>query len=63
MANWGCIHAVWLNTCILGDLHDGAGLSDATDPNGLVSNPIFEDVQYDLLSIGAMTPHLNYTQL
>lgn len=35
-----------------GDLHDGAGLSDNTDPNGLVANPIFENVQYDLLSIG-----------
>jgi 2',3'-cyclic-nucleotide 2'-phosphodiesterase (5'-nucleotidase family) len=35
-----------------GDLHDGAGLSDATSPNGLVSNPIFENVDYDLLTIG-----------
>lgn len=26
----------------LQDLHDGAGLSDATSPNGLRSNPIFE---------------------
>ena len=34
------------------DLHDGAGLSDATSPNGLVSNPIFENVDYDLLTIG-----------
>lgn len=35
-----------------GDLHDGAGLSDASSPNGLVSNPIFEEVDYDLLTIG-----------
>lgn len=34
------------------DLHDGAGLSDATSPNGLVSNPIFENIDYDLLTIG-----------
>lgn len=42
-------------SCI-GDLHDGAGLSDATSPNGLLSNPIFEaahgDFGYDLLTIG-----------
>jgi hypothetical protein len=24
------------------DLHDGAGLSDATEPNGLESNLVFE---------------------
>ena len=35
-----------------GDLHDGAGLSDATSPNGLLSNPIFETIDYDLLTIG-----------
>ncbi|KAH8926560.1 Metallo-dependent phosphatase, partial [Atractiella rhizophila] len=35
-----------------GDLHDGAGLSDATSPNGAVSLPIFENIQYDLLTIG-----------
>ncbi|TID23626.1 hypothetical protein E2P81_ATG03191 [Venturia nashicola] len=35
-----------------GDLHDGAGISDATSPNGLVSNPIFENIDYDLLTIG-----------
>jgi 2',3'-cyclic-nucleotide 2'-phosphodiesterase (5'-nucleotidase family) len=34
------------------DLHDGAGVSDATSPNGLVSNPIFENIDYDLLAIG-----------
>lgn len=40
-----------------GDLHDGAGLSDATAdlPNGVngqVSNPIFENIDYDILTIG-----------
>jgi 2',3'-cyclic-nucleotide 2'-phosphodiesterase (5'-nucleotidase family) len=33
-------------------LHDGAGLSDATTPNGNVSNIIFENLDYDLLTIG-----------
>lgn len=35
-----------------GDLHDGNGLSDASSPNGAVSNVIFENVDYDLLTIG-----------
>src|SRR2546430_2140226 len=35
-----------------GDLHDGAGLSDATSPNGNVSNAIFENIDYDVLAIG-----------
>ncbi|KAK3629028.1 hypothetical protein LTR56_018263 [Elasticomyces elasticus] len=35
-----------------GDLHDGAGLSDATSPNGVLSNPIFENIDYDVLTIG-----------
>ncbi|KAF2646464.1 ser/Thr protein phosphatase family [Massarina eburnea CBS 473.64] len=35
-----------------GDLHDGAGLSDATEPNGNISNAIWENVDYDLLTIG-----------
>ncbi|KAF2139062.1 uncharacterized protein K452DRAFT_328397 [Aplosporella prunicola CBS 121167] len=35
-----------------GDLHDGNGVSDATSPNGLLSNPIFENIDYDLLAIG-----------
>jgi 2',3'-cyclic-nucleotide 2'-phosphodiesterase (5'-nucleotidase family) len=34
------------------DLHDGAGLSDATSPNGNISNVIFENIDYDLLTIG-----------
>lgn len=36
----------------IGDLHDGNGLSDATDPNGKVTNPIFENIDYDLLTPG-----------
>ncbi|KAI4087355.1 MAG: hypothetical protein LQ344_006850 [Seirophora lacunosa] len=35
-----------------GDLHDGNGLSDASTPNGVISNAIFENVDYDLLTIG-----------
>ncbi|KAF3903884.1 hypothetical protein ABW20_dc0107616 [Dactylellina cionopaga] len=40
-----------------GDLHDGAGISDATAKlpggvNGEVSLPIFENLDYDLLTIG-----------
>ncbi|KAF6804194.1 ser thr protein phosphatase [Colletotrichum musicola] len=44
-----------------GDLHDGAGLSDATGVssyangtgvNGQLSNPIFENIDYDVLTIG-----------
>jgi 2',3'-cyclic-nucleotide 2'-phosphodiesterase (5'-nucleotidase family) len=39
-----------------GDLHDGNGLSDATAPNGLLSNPVFENIEYDLLTIGVSNP-------
>ncbi|KAL7898485.1 Metallo-dependent phosphatase-like protein [Trichoderma sp. SZMC 28014] len=35
-----------------GDLHDGNGLSDATPVDGTKSMPIFNDVDYDLLTIG-----------
>lgn len=35
-----------------GDLHDGAGLSDATAVDGDVSNVVFENLDYDLLTIG-----------
>lgn len=35
-----------------GDLHDGNGLSDASTPNGAITNPIFENIDYDLLTIG-----------
>lgn len=37
---------------IIGDLHDGNGLSDASSPNGALSNVVFENVDYDLLTIG-----------
>ncbi|KZZ87419.1 Ser/Thr protein phosphatase family protein [Ascosphaera apis ARSEF 7405] len=35
-----------------GDLHDGNGLSDATDPDGRLTNGFFERIDYDLLTIG-----------
>ncbi|KAG9230102.1 Metallo-dependent phosphatase-like protein [Amylocarpus encephaloides] len=35
-----------------GDLHDGNGLSDAALPNGVLSNPIFDEIAYDALTIG-----------
>ncbi|KAI1139065.1 Metallo-dependent phosphatase-like protein [Hypoxylon sp. FL0543] len=35
-----------------GDLHDGAGLSDATTPDGEISMRVFDQVEYDLLTIG-----------
>lgn len=35
-----------------GDLHDGAGLSDATAVDGELSNVVFEKLDYDLLTIG-----------
>ena len=35
-----------------GDLHDGAGLSDATTVDGTDSMPIFSEIDYDLLTIG-----------
>lgn len=37
---------------ILGDLHDGTGLSDTTSPDGETSNKIFDELSYDLLTIG-----------
>ena len=33
-------------------MHDGNGLSDATSPNGVSSNSVFEQIDYDLLTIG-----------
>lgn len=36
-----------------GDLHDGAGLSDATPTDGTKSMPVFTEIDYDLLTIGA----------
>jgi len=35
-----------------GDLHDGNGLSDAALPDGVLSNPIFDEIEYDVLTIG-----------
>jgi 2',3'-cyclic-nucleotide 2'-phosphodiesterase (5'-nucleotidase family) len=35
-----------------GDLHDGTGLSDATNPDGEDSNEVFKELDYDLLTIG-----------
>lgn len=35
-----------------GDLHDGTGFGDATTPNGKYTIPIFQQLPYDLLSIG-----------
>ncbi|CEJ93230.1 hypothetical protein VHEMI08838 [[Torrubiella] hemipterigena] len=35
-----------------GDLHDGAGLSDATKIDGTSSMPVFTEIDYDLLTIG-----------
>ena len=52
LLNFNSIHAASLTIFEIGDLHDGAGLSDATNPNGLVSNIIFENIDYDLLTIG-----------
>lgn len=52
LLNFNSIHAASLTIFGIGDLHDGAGLSDATKPNGLVSNIIFENIDYDLLTIG-----------
>ncbi|KAF9925144.1 hypothetical protein BGZ67_008871 [Mortierella alpina] len=35
-----------------GDLHHGTGLTDATELDGQLANPIFEKINYDALSIG-----------
>jgi len=35
-----------------GDLHDGTGLSDTTNPDGRITNKIFQYIDYDLLSVG-----------
>ncbi|MCJ1289071.1 hypothetical protein MMC34_000603 [Xylographa carneopallida] len=51
-----------------GDLHDGNGDSDAEYPDGSLSNPIFENVAYDVLTIGnhelylASVAELTFTQ-
>lgn len=38
-----------------GDLHDGTGLSDATTVDGTESMPVFDEIDYDLLTIGGTT--------
>ena len=43
-----------------GDLHDGNGLSDASHPNGALSNIVFENVDYDLLTIGLLLNFLTF---
>jgi 2',3'-cyclic-nucleotide 2'-phosphodiesterase (5'-nucleotidase family) len=35
-----------------GDLHDGTGLVDSYSPDGEKALPIFDQVDYDLLTIG-----------
>ena len=35
-----------------GDLHDGTGFSDATTVDGEQSMPVFDEIDYDLLTIG-----------
>ncbi|KAF7156239.1 hypothetical protein CNMCM5623_009632 [Aspergillus felis] len=35
-----------------GDFHDGGGLSDSTSPKGAVSDSIFENIDYDILTVG-----------
>jgi 2',3'-cyclic-nucleotide 2'-phosphodiesterase (5'-nucleotidase family) len=35
-----------------GDLHDGNGLGDLSDPSGKYTLPIFADIDYDILTIG-----------
>ena len=52
MRNKAAQYGVDLLLIDTGDLHDGAGRSDATTPNGVLSNPIFDNVDYDLLTIG-----------
>jgi len=48
---------------MLGDLHDGNGLSDASYPDGVYSNPIFDAVDYDVLTIGTSLRRLILSQL
>lgn len=43
-----------------GDLHDGNGLSDATKVDGTESMPIFNEIDYDILTIG-MYPIWNFS--
>lgn len=41
-----------VNSGGIGDLHDGNGLSDISDPKGAISDSIFANIEYDLLTIG-----------
>lgn len=36
----------------IGDLHDGTGLTDSTSPDGEMALPIFDHIDFDLLTIG-----------
>ncbi|KAK0107724.1 hypothetical protein ONS96_003523 [Cadophora gregata f. sp. sojae] len=45
-------HLLRLTNLLPGDLHDGTGFSDTTAPNGVFSNPIHSEIDYDALSIG-----------
>ncbi|QKX63708.1 uncharacterized protein TRUGW13939_10879 [Talaromyces rugulosus] len=36
----------------IGDLHDGAGLSDVTKPDGLATDELFKMTDFDLLTVG-----------
>ncbi|CEP08451.1 hypothetical protein [Parasitella parasitica] len=42
-----------------GDTHDGNGLSDITDPRGLISQPLLTNIPYDLLTIGNHELYVN----
>ncbi|KAL4913047.1 Metallo-dependent phosphatase-like protein [Aspergillus aurantiobrunneus] len=50
--DWGTLARVDLLLVDSGDFHDGGGLSDSTDPKGSVSDSIFQNVDYDLVTVG-----------
>lgn len=52
MRTFQCHFELLVNNVWAGDLHDGNGLSDAALPNGVLSNPIFDEIEYDVLTIG-----------
>ncbi|GLA27270.1 hypothetical protein M752DRAFT_311588 [Aspergillus phoenicis ATCC 13157] len=52
MRNQADQHNVDLLVVDTGDIVTGNGLSDASDPEGQLSNPIFRYLDYDLLTIG-----------
>ncbi|KOS18779.1 Uncharacterized protein ESCO_001262 [Escovopsis weberi] len=43
------VDLIWVDC---GDLHDGTGFSDNTDPHGLDSMPIYDEVSFDIMTIG-----------